>query len=150
TAPAPFREDEPGILAGRDLMQMATWLGVARNGRIAALTNFRDPSMPEADKISRGAIVRDFLSTALAPEQFLKSLNPEDYTGFNIIAGDADHLFYYNNIENHLAEVEPGLHGLSNHLLDTPWPKVIKGKNYLERYLSERDEVDPDDLFRFL
>ncbi|MCP2033431.1 uncharacterized protein with NRDE domain [Planomicrobium sp. HSC-17F08] len=150
TAPAQFWEDEPGILAGRDLMQMGTWLGVARNGRIAALTNFRDPSMPEADKISRGAIVRDFLSTALAPEQFLKSLNPEDYTGFNIIAGDADHLFYYNNIENHLAEVEPGLHGLSNHLLDTPWPKVIKGKNYLERYLSERDEVDPDDLFRFL
>lgn len=150
TASARFWEDEPHILAGRDLMQMGTWLGVSKTGRIAALTNFRDPSMPEADKISRGVLVRDFLSSDMEPQLFLESLDPADYTGFNIIAGDLDHLYYYNNIENRLSEVEPGLHGLSNHLLDTPWPKVIKGKNYMERYLSERESVDPDDLFRFL
>ncbi|MDN7244518.1 NRDE family protein [Planococcus shenhongbingii] len=150
TEPAHFWKDAPALLAGRDLMQMGTWLGVAKNGRIAALTNFRDPSMPEANKISRGAIVRDFLTSDMEPQLFLESLIPENYTGFNILVGDADHLYYYNNIENCITEIEPGIHGLSNHLLNTPWPKVIKGKNYLERYLSEHEEVAVDDLFSFL
>jgi uncharacterized protein with NRDE domain len=150
TQRAHFWKDEPRLLAGRDLMQMGTWLGVTKTGRIAALTNFRDPSRPEANKISRGAIVRDFLSTDMEPRLFLESLIPENYTGFNILAGDLDHLYYYNNIENRIAEIEPGIHGLSNHLLNTPWPKVIKGKNYLERYLSEHEKADPDELFGFL
>lgn len=150
TETAHFWKDYPTLLAGRDLMQMGTWLGVTTSGRIAALTNFRDPSVPDADKISRGAIVRNFLSSDIAPREFLENLVPEDYAGFNLLAGDANQLFYYNNIDAKAEEVEPGIHGLSNHFLDTPWPKVVKGTMYLERYLSDNQEIRIEDLFAFL
>lgn len=150
TEKAHFWKDEPSLLAGRDLMQMGTWLGVTTKGRIAALTNFRDPSVPDADKISRGAIVRNFLATDMKPRQFLESLVPEDYAGFNLLAGDASELYYYNNIEADIQQIEPGIHGLSNHFLDTPWPKVVKGNMYLERYLSDTQEIQIPDLFTFL
>lgn len=150
TEAAHFWKDEPNLLAGRDLMQMGTWLGATKTGRIAALTNFRDPSIPETQKISRGVLVRNYLASSMEPRLFLESLIAEDYSGFNILAGTADHLFYYNNIEGQVVEVSPGIHGLSNHFLDTPWPKVIKGKNYLERYLSEHNDASVDDLFEIL
>jgi uncharacterized protein with NRDE domain len=150
TESAHFWKDEPQLLAGRDLMQMGTWLGITKTGRIAALTNFRDPSAPEADKISRGSIVRHFLSTDMGAQNFLENLIPEDYAGFNILAGDSSQLFYYNNLEAKAVKVEPGIHGLSNHFLDTPWPKVVKGNMYLERYLSDNKDVHIDDLFDIL
>lgn len=150
TEKAHYWNDEPDILAGRDLLQMGTWLGVTKTGRIAALTNFRDPSMPEAGKLSRGALVRDFLTTDEAPEVFFHSLAAEDYTGFNLIAGTADELFYYNNIDKRLSAIHNGVHGLSNHFLNTPWPKVIKGKNQLDRYLSEHEELDLGQIFELL
>lgn len=150
TEPAHFWKDQPNLLAGRDLMQMGTWLGITASGRIAALTNFRDPSATDADKISRGAIVRNFLSSDIDPRLFLESLIPEDYAGFNLLAGGVDDLFYYNNIDGNVQRVEPGIHGLSNHFLDTPWPKVVKGNIYLERYLSDNSEVRLEDLFAFL
>lgn len=150
TEKAYFWNDDPHILAGRDLMQMGTWLGVTASGRIAALTNFRDPSMPGANKLSRGAIVRNFLETDMPARLFLESINAEDYTGFNLIAGTADELFYYNNIEQKTTAIETGIHGLSNHFLDTPWPKVVKGRNYLERYLSEHDKAGIPELFAIL
>ena len=150
TESAHFWKDEPQLLAGRDGMQMGTWLGVTKTGRIAALTNFRDPSAPEANKISRGSIVRHFLSTDMDARLFLENLIPEDYAGFNILAGDSSQMFYYNNLEAKAAEVEPGIHGLSNHFLDTPWPKVVKGSMHLERYLSDNENVHIDDLFDIL
>lgn len=150
TEKAHYWEDDPGILAGRDLMQMGTWLGVSKTGRIAALTNFRDPSMPEAGKLSRGAIVHNYLKSDKQTEPFLRALKPEDYTGFNLIAGTADEIFYYNNTDQKPSPVDAGVHGLSNHFLDTPWPKVIKGKNYLDRYLSEHEELDFAQLFDLL
>lgn len=147
---AHFWEDEPGILAGRDLLQMGTWLGMTKSGRFSALTNYRDPSLPEIGKVSRGALVRDSLATAFSPEDFLKSVNPESYTGFNILLGDPDNLYYYSNLHQEIVEIEPGTHGLSNHLLNTPWPKVIKGKKSLESYLDNAKTVDPDALFELL
>lgn len=150
TESAHFWKDEPHLLAGRDLMQMGTWLGVNKAGRIAALTNFRDPSAPEANKISRGSVVRHFLSTEMDARLFLENLIPEDYAGFNILAGDNNQLFYYNNLEAKTIEIESGIHGLSNHFLDTPWPKVVKGNMYLERYLSDTKDVEINDLFEIL
>lgn len=147
---AHFWEDEPGILAGRDLLQMGTWLGMTKSGRFSALTNYRDPSLPEIGKVSRGALVRDSLAAAFSPEDFLKSVNPESYTGFNILLGDPDNLYYYSNLHQEIVEIEPGTHGLSNHLLNTPWPKVIKGKKSLESYLDNAKTVDPDALFELL
>lgn len=147
---ATFWEDHPNILAGRDLSQMGTWLGVTKSGRFAALTNFRDPSLPETGKISRGALVRDYLASALPPEKFLQVLEPDAYTGFNVLLGDTEKLYYFNNIQQEITEVPTGTHGLSNHFLNTPWPKVIKGKTYLEEYLVSTNEADPDELFKIL
>lgn len=147
---AHFWEDQPDILAGRDLLQMGTWLGVTKSGRFAALTNYRDPSLPETGKISRGALVKDYLASDLDPEAFLKTLKPDAYTGFNVLLGDTGNLFYYNNLEQKISEVSAGTHGLSNHFLNTPWPKVVKGKSLLENYLDGRTEADPDDLFEIL
>ncbi|RNF39469.1 NRDE family protein [Planococcus salinus] len=150
TAAAQFWEEEPNILAGRDLLQNGTWLGVTKNGRFAALTNFRDPSEMDPRKISRGMIVRNFLAGHQSPEEFLKTLNKEDYTGFNVLVGDTNHLFYYNNLQGDITEVPPGTHGLSNHYLNTPWPKVVKGRKNLEAYLSTTGEVQLDSLFHIL
>lgn len=150
TESAHFWKDEPHLLAGRDLMQMGTWLGVSKKGRIAALTNFRDPSAPEANKISRGSVVRHFLSTEMDARLFLGNLIPEDYAGFNILAGNHNQLFYYNNLEAKIIEIASGIHGLSNHFLDTPWPKVVKGNMYLERYLSDTKNVEMEGLFEIL
>ncbi|WP_033543113.1 NRDE family protein [Planococcus sp. CAU13] len=147
---AHFWEDHPEILAGRDLSQMGTWLGVTKSGRFAALTNFRDPSLPETGKISRGALVRDYLASDSNPENFLKALEPDAYTGFNVLLGDTEKLFYYNNLQQEIVDVSPGIHGLSNHFLNTPWPKVVKGKSRLESYLDNTPEADPDDLFELL
>src|SRR5690606_6642082 len=85
TESAHFWKDEPQLLSGRDLMQMGTWLGGTKTGRVAALTNVRDPSAPEADKISRGSIVRHFLSSDMDARLFLENVLPEDYAGFNIL-----------------------------------------------------------------
>lgn len=147
---AHFWEDYPDILAGRDLQQMGTWLGVTKSGRFAGLTNFRDPSLPETGKISRGALVKDYLASDSPADQFLRALDSEAYTGFNVLLGNLDGLYYFSNLQQELIEVPPGTHGLSNHLLNTPWPKVLKGKKRLEQYLEGVDEVDPDDLFELL
>lgn len=152
TAPAHFWEDEPNILAGRDLRQMGTWLGVTKQGRFAALTNFRDPAHMDAGKVSRGAIVRDYLAGSVSSEKFLESLhnNKENYTGFNLLVGNPDELFYYSNMQGEIHEVPAGTYGLSNHLLNTPWPKVTKGKNNLKTYVMGQDKVEVDPLFTLL
>lgn len=150
TQKAHFWHDHPEVLAGRDLSQMGTWLGVNKSGQFAALTNFRDPSLPETGKISRGALVKDFLAAECLPKIFLKSLQPSAYTGFNVLLGDLDGLYYYNNLEQEIIEVAPGTHGLSNHFLNTSWPKVVKAKSQLKTYLDNRSEVEVDDLFDLL
>ena len=150
TEAANFWPDSPDLLAGRDLLQMGTWLGVTKKGRIAALTNFRDPSTMEPGKRSRGEIVSNFLSSDLSPQEFWANLKKEEYTGFNVILGNADQLFYFSNMEEGIQEISPGIHGLSNHLLNTPWPKVVKGKRNLAQYLAEHEKAELDPLFDFL
>ncbi|ALS77972.1 MULTISPECIES: NRDE family protein [Planococcus] len=150
TAAAHFWEDEPHILAGRDLTQMGTWLGVTKQGRIAALTNFRDPTNIEAATFSRGAVVKNFLAASTSPKDYLRSINPKDYAGFNLIVGDVEQLMYYNNIQNKSYEVPLGTHGLSNHFLNTPWPKVSKGKESLTSYMARTSTVDLEEIFAIL
>ena len=152
TAPAHFWEDEPTILAGRDLLQMGTWLGITKQGRFAALTNYRDPAHMTNDKISRGEIISNYLVGNVSPEDYLTSLNikKEDYNGFNLIIGSPDQLLYYNNIEGEITELSAGTHGLSNHFLNTPWPKVISGKKMLHDYVMKKYLVQPSELFEIL
>ena len=144
TAPAHFWEDKPHLLAGRDLSQRGTWLGISKNGRFAALTNYRDASEQKNNVRSRGEIVTDFLDSEVTAAEFLESLQQKrsEYAGFNVIVGTADELFYYSNIQNEVKKISPGTHGLSNHFLDTPWPKVVKGKTGV-RKLVEQNRSHP-------
>lgn len=148
---AHYWDDHPSILAGRDLEQMGTWMGITRTGRFAALTNYRNPSeFDKTDKKSRGHIVRDFLAGDESPVEFLKNLQQErlDYKGFNLFVADAETLLYYSNIGNQIKKLGPGIYGLSNDQLDTPWPKVVKGKHQIKQLLA--NGVDHKSLFTIL
>lgn len=152
TASAHFWEDEPEILAGRDLVQMGTWLGISKQGRFAALTNFRDQKLNDAAKISRGEIVRQYLASSTSTTDFLQTLknNRDNYAGYNLIFGSADELYHYNNILDEDNIMETGTHALSNHTLNTPWPKVIKGKKMLHAYVIGNTEIEIDMLFNIV
>jgi len=135
TAAAQFWSDAPEILAGRDLTAGGTWMGVTRRGRFAALTNFREPEGKRADAPSRGELVRNFLAETLSAEAYLASLEDKAdlYNGFNLVCGTLDEgLWHFSNRQASRAmPLSPGIFGLSNHLLDTPWPKVAQGKSAL-------------------
>ncbi|OCA85200.1 NRDE family protein [Pseudobacillus wudalianchiensis] len=152
TQQAHYWQDAPRILAGRDLEKMGTWLGVTTSGRIAALTNFRDPSEKIEGKRSRGEIIRSFLADSQPPEIFMTQLQQQSnqYPGFNVLAGTADELWYYSNKKAGIETVLPGTHSLSNAFLNTPWPKSEKGKAYLEQCLHHSSTLDPECLFSFL
>lgn len=150
--PAHFWEDEPDILAGRDLLQMGTWLGVSRNGRFAPITNYRDPSLPAKPR-SRGEIVRNFLKDARHPKDFVDELvtTKDYYGGYNVIVWHEDHLLHYNNIFNEINEIQPGTHSISNHTLNTPWPKVVKGRARLAEYIQNNTgKLNIDELFEIV
>lgn len=153
TAPMAFWPDQPEILAGRDLQAGGTWFGLTRDGRVAAVTNYRDPATFSATALSRGRLPVEYLRSGIDPQRFC-AVNAQDwpkYNGFNLLAGDSDRLVYTSNRapERALA-VAPGIHGLSNHHLDTPWPKVARGMAALRRLLDERTDIEPDDLFPLL
>lgn len=150
-ARAAFWDEAPQVLAGKDLQGGGTWLGITRQGRFAALTNYRDPASLREDAPSRGGLVRDYLSGQEAPRAYLERIAARagDYNGFNLIAGDRKGIWYYSN-RGGREEISPGLHGLSNHLLDTPWPKVEKGKAALARLTEKAGALTPEDIFAHL
>ena len=136
-APAAWWEDQPQILAGRDLKAGGTWLGISRSGRFAALTNFRDPADRRSDAPSRGQLVSKFLSCAEAPHDYLLALREEvsRYQGFNLLVGDGAALDYFSSRTREIFVVPAGVHALSNHNLNEPWPKVENAKSALEAAL---------------
>jgi len=150
TAQAAFWEDRPEILAGRDLECMGTWMGVTRGGRFAAVTNYRDPALGANGGESRGTLVSRFLEQDVAASDFIAGVAARsgEYRGFNLLASDGDAMFYYSNRSGSPVKLEPGLYGLSNHLLDTPWPKVRQARKRFERSL--RPAPAPDPLFSLL
>ncbi len=152
TAEADFWDDAPDILAGRDLQAGGTWLGVNRGGRFAAITNYREPAGPGAGNVqSRGHLVRDFLAGRMSPMDHATRLRDQaaGYQGFNLLMGDRNSLAYVSNRDHGVIAVEPGVHGLSNHLLNTNWPKVEAGRGHLEQLLQS-EEVEPESLFDLL
>lgn len=151
TQPADYWPEKPRILAGRDLAAGGTWLGVTTTGRISMLTNYRDPSHVDPKAPSRGALVTDYLESALDAESYLQSINGSGirYNGFNLLAGTADDLCYYSNYQRQVQRLLPGLYGISNRLLDTPWPKVVKGKRKIAPAFA-RQTVVPEEVFDLL
>ncbi|MFS0752336.1 NRDE family protein [Oceanobacillus sp. 1P07AA] len=152
TAKATFWDDAPDILAGRDLKSKGTWLGITKQGKIAAITNYRDPSLPETGKYSRGKIPVDFLNKERDSTQFLSNLEEDQslYSGYNALFGDFQCLYTYNNIYNSSAQLESGIHSLSNDKLNSPWPKVLKSKGLLQTYLENNQNISSESLFRIL
>ena len=150
TAPIHFWEDEPTLLAGRDLEKMGTWMGVTKAGRFSAITNYRDPSEVSVGKQSRGTLVKDALIYKGDIAEYMRKLERTNfqYPGYNLLVGDPEHLYYYSNVGKSLEKVQPGIHGLSNHLLDTGWPKVQKGKEELSKIIKGEDLVE--NLFELL
>ncbi len=150
TAQAAFWDDQPQVLAGRDLECMGTWLGVTRGGRFAAVTNYRDPAERGSGTESRGTLVKDFLAGNAGSGQFMAEVarRGSDFRGFNLLACDGEALFCYSNRYGAPRRLEPGIYGLSNHLLDTPWPKVRVARDRLRAALSPAPSLEP--LFSLL
>lgn len=140
------------VLAGLDNKSGGTWLGVAENGKFSGVTNFRDPAALKNHGRSRGLLVSDYLEGDSHPHDYLTSVsgNGKNYSGFNILAGDRNELFYYSNMSHSVESVKPGYHGLSNSFLNTPWPKVTQGVNAFAECVDGKDTVPVDDLFNLL
>ncbi|HZO03539.1 MAG TPA: NRDE family protein [Burkholderiales bacterium] len=124
-ARAAFWDDHPEILAGRDLEARGTWMGVSRSGKFAAVTNYRGGAEPRAIE-SRGALVSRFLANGEKPRAYLAGLKKELYSGFNLLAADADELWWMSNRDGNPRRLEPGIYGLGNTLLDAPEVDVVK------------------------
>lgn len=149
TVAADWWSDYPQIVGGKDGEAAksdgtcGTWMAMNKNGRIAMVTNYRDIKNSNPQAPSRGFLVTDFVLADGSPKKYLETLEEKAarYNGFNLIAGNADELFYLSNYKAGIEKIETGFHALSNHLLDTPWPKVKKGEEKLKSLFSE-DKID--------
>lgn len=139
TAVSDFWDEHPGLLAGKDLQQGGTWMGITRNGRFAAVTNYRDPARTAPAPRSRGELPLAYLAGTEDPLSYLRDLasRAQEYAGFNLLVGDTQSLWYFTNSEVRAPQrLAPGIYGLSNARLDTPWPKVTAGKARLQALLD--------------
>lgn len=152
SAPAGLWKESPGLLAGRDLRAGGTWLGITTKGRITAITNYRDPASLKTHAPSRGMLVTDFLLGKESPVAYLERIDQkaDKYNGFNLIVGDKDELCWYSNRGDGARSLGPGIYGVSNRLLDTPWPKVTRAKEAFQRLLSNEEKPDPEGIFHLL
>lgn len=154
TAALDYWEDKPDILAGRDLKSSGTWLGITKSGRIGAITNYRDPEslLGKNKGPSRGGLIREFLEGSDPPQVYLDRIRSTRnlYNGFNLIVGHARELWWYSNVSDERKKLSPGIHGISNHLLNTPWPKVEKMKAEMASLIRENKIIDPGMIFEIL
>lgn len=139
TPARPWRQ-APQILAGRDLEAGGAWMGVTADGRFAAVTNVREPERHLDSAPSRGALVAGFLASELTPRQYIEDVRHgmDRLNGFNLIVGDRDGLLWCSNRAPEPrapVSIGAGIHGLSNHLLGSPWPKVERTRGRLGQML---------------
>ena len=144
---AQWWQDQPHIYAGRDLQGGGTWLGMDKQGRFAALTNIRNGADKRPNAPSRGALVANYLRGQQDALTYLKQLaeNAGQYQGFNLIVGDAEQLFCFSNADDGgIQQLAPGIYGLSNGALNTPWPKVVRAK---AQFASLLCQSAPDEAY---
>jgi uncharacterized protein with NRDE domain len=151
TATANYWTDYPQVLAGRDLEAGGTWLGITKSGKISMLTNYRDPANINPAEPSRGHLVSDYLTSDITGQSYMQAIekNGKKYNGFNLILGNTEELFYYSNYGDGVIKLSPGFYGISNHLLESPWPKVLIGKQKIAPALRQ-NSVDAEQLFEIL
>lgn len=152
TLPAAQWADAPAIYAGRDGLAGGTWMGVTSHGRYALVTNFREPGRHLDNAPSRGALVEDFLRGSMAPRAYLADVHRtgQAYNGFNLIVGDSREAWYLSNRDGGPRALAPGVYALSNHLLDTPWPKLARTKAAFMAVLQGRPQPDLPALYAAL
>jgi uncharacterized protein with NRDE domain len=152
TAPADWWPDAPQVLAGRDLREGGTWMGVTRDGRFSAVTNVREPQMYRVGAPSRGHLVGNFLVSRAPAMGYVAGLMPvaPAYNGFNLLLFDGRTLAWFSNRNHGARTLPPGVYGLSNASLDTPWRKVVTGKDDLRRAMEGRDDDVEARLFESL
>lgn len=148
-APADWWPARPDVLAGRDLAAGGTWMGVSRSGRAAVVTNFREAPRAEPSRRSRGELVPAFLESDAAPAAWSDTVDDGQYGGFNLLLFGGGQGHYLSNRGERDSCLEPGIHGLSNHRLDTPWPKLVTAR---DRFASSLEDgaVSFDGLFGLL
>jgi uncharacterized protein with NRDE domain len=142
-------EDRPSILAGRDLCAGGTWLAIGDTGRFATVTNYRETLQVQPAERSRGELVAGFVASGESPLEFMQGIDGDRYAGFSLLAGTPESMACVSNRGDAARPLEPGLYGLSNASLDTPWPKVRRSKARLEKLLA-KETVDFDALFELL
>ena len=127
-------------------------MGVRRTGRVAAITNYRDPRLLKPHAPSRGRLVSSFLAGSASAKEYLREIRKKalDYNGFSLLLGEPDNLFCFSSITGETIHIEPGIHGLSNHFLNTPWPKVQRGRERLGAILEQGGHPSPDALLDLL
>ncbi|NMG44247.1 hypothetical protein GPA22_10965 [Aromatoleum toluvorans] len=142
--PAHWWTDAPDLLAGRDLEAGGTWMGVGRNGRFAALTNYRDPTLHRPGAPSRGTLVRDCLTGSDDATACLRAVAEvsAQYAAFNLLVSDGRQLGIHESTTGSVRLLEPGIYGLSNHVLDTPWPKVKRARERFAVALGRLPDAD--------
>jgi uncharacterized protein with NRDE domain len=131
--------DAPQIIGGIDLEAGGTWLGITESGRFAAVTNVREPNMAKAAS-SRGALTRDFLLANMPAGDFAQQIEGSHYAGFNLLLSDGESLLYCSNRDGEPRALPPGIYGLSNHLLDSPWPKLVQARQRFTAALQHLPE----------
>ncbi len=149
---ATFWDDCPSILGGRDLEQNGTWMAIKKNGSFGMVTNYRDFSLVKEKAFTRGNLVKDYLMNNEFVEDYLDKIknDREKYNPFNLILGDNEKLYYYSNVEDEIKKIYPGIYGVSNHLLDTPWPKILRGKRAFQNIVKRKSLIEPEELFKIL
>jgi uncharacterized protein with NRDE domain len=139
TAIAARWPDAPQIIGGIDLEAGGTWLGITESARFAAVTNVREPNMAKAAS-SRGALTRDFLLSNMPAGDFAQQIEGSHYAGFNLLLSDGESLLYCSNRDGKPRALPPGIYGLSNHLLDSPWPKLVQARQRFTAALQHLPE----------
>ena len=142
TAVATFWADAPEVIAGRDLEAGGTWLGITRGGRFAAVTNVREPGAAKGLH-SRGRLTQAFLEGRQSAADHVGLIKMGDYSGFNLLVGDGQSLWYCSNRGTKPLELAPGVYGLSNHLLDSPWPKLLTARQKFSQALTHLPDREP-------
>jgi uncharacterized protein with NRDE domain len=140
-----------GTLAGVDLEAGGTWFGVTQRGRWALVTNFREGIPRDPNAPSRGGLVTRALADDAAPLVAAAAIAADGarYHGYNLLVGEATNAAYTSNRASGAVALGRGIHGLSNHLLETPWPKLVRAKARLAACLGH-NAVDIESLFELL
>jgi uncharacterized protein with NRDE domain len=157
SAPLDYWDAKPDVLGGRDIEKGGSWLATNIDGRWAAVTNFRDGRPMAPSPLSRGHLVSNYVASDGSAMDYAANLARPltRYPGCNLLIGDTRSLFYASNRHERRADatvaaLSPGIHGLSNHLLNTPWPKVERSKQTMRELVKANSIHLADALFQLL